>query len=222
MSLKTKRTLVGEALLRPLGFESLTDILFPEDRLLVVPDAEIASEPEILAEIVAELLQAGMQASDVSILLTEADEKKGDAARTTSYAKLLPDGVSIPIHQPSRRDRLALLGVNANGQPIALCRELVDADMILTVGRFFSRATKDYFGLHTALFPRFADQETQFRFATAAASATARRKLREEVEEVARQLGILFTVQLLSRQGKTVRVLAGLPQIVAKQLASKE
>lgn len=202
------------SLAEPLGFSSFADILFPDDRILLVPDAEIAVEPRISAKIVKFLLKYEMKAENVSVLLMESEEK------ALTESSQLPTGVPLVIHHPERRDRLALLGVDVDDQPIALNRELVDADMVITIGRFHpkkqSTRQRNYFGVHSAVFPRFADGETIRRFSEA--KGTERRKLRNEVEEVARQLGIVFTVQLLRQRGEPDRFVVGRPDLVLVEL----
>lgn len=198
---------IRKALEYPLGLPSLAEILFAGDRILLVPDAAITAEPDLLAEIIDFLTRSDVQIGSIAILLTENEEKT-----TKNLRDKLGNQINIIVHQPSRRDRLALLGVDLNDQPIALCRDLVDADMIITVGRYSNRVSKDNFGLHSTVFPRFSDQETQLRFASM--KGIQRRKLKNEVEEVAKLLGILFTVQFIAQQEKTNHVVAGIPGFV--------
>lgn len=198
---------IHKALNSPLGFPSLAEILFVGDRILLVPDAAVVDEPDWLMKIVETLIQAGSSAEDISILCSENEE----AAAETLRGKLGCE-VDILIHRPARPEGLALLGVNENDQPIALCRALVDADMVITIGRHSERSKKDYFGIHTTIFPRLSDQETQRRFAST--KGTQRRKLKKEVDEAAKLLGVLFTVQFIEQREKESLVVAGLPDLV--------
>jgi nickel-dependent lactate racemase len=201
-----------EILTEPLGFPNISQTMFSGDRVLLVPDAEYAGEPESVAEIVAILLQNALQCEDVTILLTDAEET---AAK--NLLKQLPDGVRILFHKPERSERLALLGVNGANEPIVLCRELIDADLVISIGRFYRKKPKNYFGVHSAIFPRFSDLQTQIRFAKSPKSSHRQRIA--EVEEVARQLGIVFTIQFLKERGKPTKIAAGLPELVAETLS---
>lgn len=208
--MKNMNESLRKALDRPLGFPSLEQTFFSGDRILFVPDAEFASDFETLLEIVDAFLDHGIRAEDLSILLTEPEEK---TALRELRPRLRPE-IGLFFHRPSQRERLALLGVNADDEPIALCRELVDADMVVSIGRYNPKSSGDHFGLHTAIFPRFSDQETQARFSQA--KGTARRKRNEEVREVAKQLGVVFTIQFHQRRGSSVQVAAGRPEAVEK------
>jgi nickel-dependent lactate racemase len=197
----------------PLGFPILSQTVFPGDRIFLVPDAEYAGESEILAEITDILIQNGLNAENITILVTDAEEKSS----VTELKKRLPTGVQIRIHRPGQREQLALLGVNASDKPIFLFRELIDADMVISIGRFYTtKKPKDYFGVHSAIFPRFSESVTQHRFAES--KGTQRRKLDEEVQEAARLLGVFFTIQFHKERGKTIRAAAGLPELVTETL----
>lgn len=195
-----------KALDRPLGFSALEQTFFPGDRILFVPDAEFASDFETLSEIVDVFLEHGIRAEDLSVLLTETEER---SATRELRPRLRPE-IGLLFHRPSQRDRLALLGVDAADEPITLCRDLIDADMVVSIGRYATKRTGDYFGPHTAIFPRFADGETQIRFSQT--KGPARRKLKEEVREVAKQLGIVFTIQFFTPRGFPTQVAAGSPE----------
>ncbi|MDR0706167.1 MAG: lactate racemase domain-containing protein, partial [Planctomycetaceae bacterium] len=152
---------ISEILAKPLGFPSLSQMVFPGDRVFLVPDAEYAEEPKILTEIVHVLLENGFNAHDIQILLTDSEE----LTVSKSLKNRLPSDIQILFHRPGRRDQHALLGINKSNEPISLCRDLIDADLVISIGRFYAKhdakQPKDHFGLHSAIFPRFSDSATQ-------------------------------------------------------------
>jgi hypothetical protein len=190
----------------------LSQLVFPGDRVLLVPDADYAEKPEILAEIVAVLLENGFNAQDVQILLTDSEEIR--VARLLQNH--LPSEVRLLFHRPSQPNHHALLGVNENNEPITLCRDLIDADLVISVCRFYSKQPQHHFGIHSAIFPRFSNTETQHRFAETKNKKL--RRLQAEVEEVARLLGVIFTIQFRHERGKQTKIAAGLPELVVKTL----
>lgn len=204
---------IHEALSAPLGFPALSQTVFPGDRLLLVPDAECSARPADLSEIVATLLANSLAAEDISILLTE-DADVESLRQTLKYD--LNESIRIIIHEPQNRNRLAMLGVDAEDRPIILLRELIDADMIMTIERHHVRNPKNHFGLHSALYPRFSDTETRQRFKDA--KGASRKKLPTEVAEVAHQLGVVFTIRFLWEKDVLLRVAAGLPDLVISAL----
>ena len=210
------KELLHSSLAFPLGFPELSATFFPGDRVVLVPDHEMAFEPDIFDEISKILVEYGLSPKDISVILTEEEEKQ---RRSESILSSFPE-VRILFHKSESRDDLALLGVDINDEPIALNRELVDADAVISIGRYHSKKKshkpKNYFGPHSSIFPRFSDRKTLLRFD--AAKGTLRRKLELEVEEVARQLGVLFTIQLLRRPGKPDIVVSGNPELVVEVL----
>ncbi len=208
------RTALRSALDYPLGFAGLNEVVFPGDRLVLATDAQTAREPDILQEIVYALLEAGLATPDIALLF--AEEEKNQAF--LSLSNFLPEGMRLLFHRPESRDDLALLGVDSNDEPIALNRAIVDADVVITLGQYDPKLLqRSNLGIHAPLFPRFSDKATQQRFSEA--KGIARRQLRAEVNEVARRLGVLFTIQVLFSGGRAYECFAGLPELVLQKLA---
>ncbi|MDR2114952.1 MAG: lactate racemase domain-containing protein [Planctomycetaceae bacterium] len=206
---------LSQILNEPLGFPPLSQMVFPGDRVFLVPDAEYAEKTETLSEIVTILLKNGFNAKDIQILLTDSEE----LTASKLLQNCLPSDVRILFHRPARRDLHALLGVNEADEPISLCRDLIDADLIISIGRFYTKQPQNYFGLHSAIFPRFSDSATQHRFAET--DKRKHRQLQAEVDEAAKLLGIIFTIQFLHEHGKPIKIAAGLPDLVVEKLTSK-
>jgi nickel-dependent lactate racemase len=219
-----------QGLLNPLGFSSLKDVLFPEDKILLVPDDSAIARPEILKELITVFLENGIEAQDISVLLTSVDNQ----TRGKSIAFTLPDRIEIKVFNPSMNGSLALLGIDESGLPVALCRHLVDADMVITVGELKQKSSGSYFGIHSAVFPRFANTESQQRFASV--KGAERKKLQKETDNAANLLGIVFTIQFSvegksstgknagrktkENSGEKLYFIAGLPQLVASAVGS--
>ncbi|MDR0522434.1 MAG: hypothetical protein LBH00_11365 [Planctomycetaceae bacterium] len=190
---------------KPLGLPELGQLFFSDDRILLVPDAFYAAEHDVLLDITGIFLEHGAEPPQITLLFTDAD------TGADSLRQRLPAGAGIHIHQPGKESELARLGVNDKDEPVMLNRTLIDADLILTIGKFAAVPGKNDFGIHSAVFPRFSGLETVQRFQ---ASRVAKRKLKEEADQAASMLGIIFTVQFLHRKDKTTRIAAGLPHLV--------
>jgi nickel-dependent lactate racemase len=213
-------TSLRQGLSDPLGFSSLKDVLFPEDKIVLVPDDSCVTRPEILKELTAVFLENGILPPDISILLTGIDNQ----IPKKNITDVLPDGIAVRVFNPSTNGSLALLGVDESGQPIAVCRHLVDADMVITAGELKLKSDGSYFGIHSAVFPRFASTEIQRRFVSA--RGIKRKKLQKEIENAANLLGIVFTVQFTveckrstgkkkEQSEEELRFITGLPQLVS-------
>lgn len=189
--------IIRQALTEPLGLPKLDQLFFEGDKIAVVPDEQHALQGGVLREVVSAFLDAGAKPEQITVLLTENEERSADA----KLKRELPDGVKWSFHHGGRREHLARLGVNDEDKPIMLCRELVDADLVLTVGRYHKRSPKDYYGVHHSVFPRFSDSETQQRFLR----PSQKRKLETEVQQVGDYLGVIFTLQILYERGTIKR-----------------
>ncbi len=166
---------------------------FPGDRVAIVPDKKVAKNETLLAELVAAVLERGIGADDLVLVLTEQEYKEQEAAIRAALAEPVAKTFRIVFHQPGSRREIAHLGVNRRGEPIGLCRELVDADFVLPICE-----KPGEYGIHTGLFPRFADRETQMRFARAESekmSPAMRKRLTGDVEEAAQLLGVVLTIR---------------------------
>ncbi len=197
-SLRTMFETVSDALAFPKDYPSLFDSVFPGDRIVIVPDIFAASRPELLAETASLVLKAGIEPDHVLVLLTEADERDhGPTLR--SLLEQADPGLRIHVHKPGLRQELAMLGTNARNEPIAVNREIVDADVVIAV-------QKDGTG-ESAVFPRFSDSETIQRFHEAAnreksAAKALRKTLRLEATEVSGLLGIAVTLKCVTKGRK--------------------
>lgn len=193
--------------LEPLSF---SDYIFPGDRVAIVPDKTLAQKESVLAEMILRVLQLGVSLEDISLILTEKEHKeKADAIRRTLHEKRpeksleqISEQLCLIAHQPGNRKEIGHLGASVRGEPIGLCRAIVDADFVLPLGCVPANSRSGYYGLLSGIFPRFSDQETQMRFAEAESGRMTlpqKKKLTAEVEEAAILLGILFTIQRVGK-----------------------
>jgi hypothetical protein len=203
-----------QSVTKPLGLPTLDQLIFEGDKIVFIPDEQHIGDIALLLELVNVFIKNGAKAEQLTILLTDADEKIVSAVLLPK----LPDGVKLFFHQPGRRDMLARLGVNDADKPIMLCRELIDADLILTMSRYHRKSPKNYFGIHSVVFPRFSDYETQQRFVR----QSQRKKMADEVNTVAKNLGVIFTVQILYDKNVPIQIFAGLPQLVEESLETSQ
>ncbi len=187
---------------QPVGAPPLSECVFPGDRVVIVPDKRIAREEELLAELASQIFRLCTEPEEIAIVLTEEEDKKKGTALRNALRERLPgtDGepVRIAVHSPAERKTLRFLAANDKGEPVGLCRTILDADLVIPVGEIPSKPYVGYYGVYTALFPRFCDEETQIRFLRAEQGnpdAKLKKRLLGEVEEMAAFLGILLTIQ---------------------------
>ena len=193
---------------------------FPGDRIAIAPDRKIAKQPKILADFIAAVLEREITESDIVLLLTEQEFKEKEAAIRDAVSQKLSNSLGpslrIVCHQPGNRREISFLGANRRGEPIGICRELADADFVIPI----CEKSGEY-GIHTGLFPRFGDRETQMRFAEAESSgkmsSQLRKRLTDDVEEAANLLGVIFTVQIV-KNSATENMKAGINATIVPEI----
>jgi len=211
---------VADALSRPLDYPSLASSTVPGDRVVVALDNELPQAPQLTEAVIQGVMRAGVAPDGICLLQSHAGGNPD-----VDPCRLLPPAVrermEIRVHDPADAAQMAFLATDGQGHPILLNRALHEADVVLPVGCLRSRAAAGYFGIHSSVFPAFSDDRTQQRFRALGAldpSSKAKRKLVEEVDEVARLLGVHFTVQVVPGLGEEVlHVVAGQSDAVARQ-----
>jgi nickel-dependent lactate racemase len=212
---------VTDALRNPLDYPPLARSTTPGDRVVLALDRCVPRATEVAAAVIRALVAAGVDPDGISVLRSRADVE----ADTGDPSRLLPppvaDRITLLKHDPADRSALAYLAATKAGEPILLNRAIHEADLVLPIGCLRSEAAAGYFGIHSAIFPTFADQKAAQRFCwpgLLAADGSCDRRLRDEVDEVAWLLGINFTIQLIPAGGFSVlHVLAGQSEAVRRR-----
>ena len=195
---------VWNALESPTEFPPFRECLFSGDKLAIPVAPGVPHLESILHAVLKYFFSTPElhQPDLVTILRTEEDEK---AAPITLDA-ILPNEtvrsrIRLQTHKPKQREEMALLGaVAATNETLAISRTLFDAEFVLPIGFFQSKATKGYAGIHTAVYPTFSDAETHKRYADFGPALHASdhdlmHELMHEITEATRQLGIFGTLQ---------------------------
>jgi nickel-dependent lactate racemase len=199
---------VERALAEPLEFPPLAQAALPGDKVVLALGEAVPQAATIIARTVAVLLEAGVSASDVTILRTIEDAAIDPLAELDPVTRGL---VVALTHDPANRGSLSYLAASTAGEPIYINRAIHDADLVITIGSLRVEATPGYFGVPAAVFPTFSDEASQNRFRSLRADEPReRRRLRQAVDEVTWLLGLHFTIQVVPGAGDTaLHVLAG-------------
>ena len=221
LPLDSPADVLAEALQRPLDYPPLAASATPGDRVVLAMDPGTPQGDELAAVVIRALLDAGVDPDGISVLRTQADVDAG----ADDPRRLLPEAIAARIvlvaHDPADRRQLALLSSTKEGHPILLNRVLHEADLVVPIGCLRGASAGGYYGIHTAVFPTFSDLKAAERFRcvkSLEANGTDRRRLVEEVEEVAWLLGVNFTVQLVPAAGDAVmHVVAGQSEAVGRR-----
>jgi nickel-dependent lactate racemase len=208
------------ALAEPLDYPPLSAIVTPGDRVVLALDHEAVGWPEIVSSVVGCLVDNRVDPEAITILRPVGSA--GDDPCRSLPNELRVQVVSL-CHALDQRENLAYLATTEEGHAVFLNRAIVDADLLLPIGRFRGQPTAGYYGIHTLLYPTFSDEATLRRFRSAATRelATRRRRLStREVDEVGWLLGAMMTIQALSAGGdRVLELLAGKVEAVRRRAA---
>jgi len=212
---------VADVLNDPLDYPPLARGTTPADHVVLTLDRSLPRAAEVAAAVIRALVETGVHPDGISVLRTRSDVDAGRGDPSRLLPQQVAERLTLLVHDPTDRRRLAYLAATKTGDPILLNRAIQEADLVLPIGCLHGEATAGYYGVHTAVFPTFSDRRTAERFCRPGlleADGSSRRRLASEVEEVAWLLGINFTIQLIPAAGDGVlHVLAGQSEAVRRR-----
>jgi nickel-dependent lactate racemase len=204
---------VRTALAEPIDYPKLAQSVTPADRVVLALDHGVPQVAQVTAAIVGALVETGLDPDGITVLQAPADLDVGGGNPCRLIAAPLRQRITHLIHDPEDRRQLAYLAASEAGEAIFVHRALHDADVVLPVGCLRAEEIAGYFGIHSPVFPAFADAKTMQRFrAFGSHNGQGRRRheLAAEVDHVAWLLGVNLTIQLVPAAGDAVlHVLSG-------------
>ncbi|MCL2116913.1 MAG: lactate racemase domain-containing protein [Planctomycetaceae bacterium] len=219
------KQLIAEAFKHPVNFPHISQVVYPGDQVVIAADAFVVRRPELLAAIVTEVISAGLDAKDVSVLMLEQERKMYEQPFRDALPEEHRASIHVVVHNPLDPQCLAMLAVAKDDSPVLLNRALVDADVVIPVEHHEAAPGLGYFGMHSVIYPRFADVETQKRYLFSESKKNREKLLAElvaEVGEMAGFLGVIMTVQILADlQNEVQQVIVGDAKGMTAYLAKK-
>jgi nickel-dependent lactate racemase len=206
------RAAIRAALAAPLGYPPLRQIVVPGDRVVLALGEGLMQPAPLVSGAVLELLDAGIEPESITVLRNANDARLSRQRPTEDLPVEWRDRIVVEVHDAADRDRLCLLNVSSNDEPIYLNRSLVDADVVIPIGVARARRSLGDLGVHGTLFPGFADAVAQQRFLAprSSLSESSRERRVREATEVDWFLGTRMVVQVIPGPGESImQILAG-------------
>jgi nickel-dependent lactate racemase len=204
---------VRSVLKTPLDFPSLVEVCVPGDRVVVALDRHTPCASELIAEIWTMLESRGVDASAVRVLQPAALDSVALVDPRQGLPEPVRHEVQWTVHDPTDPKRQAYLAATARGERIYLARELVEADVVLSVGMIAYDPVLGYRGTNSVFYPGLSNTEAVIRSRGEGHSELGpddERPLRQIIDEIAWLLGTQFTIQVLPSTGAgAANVLAG-------------
>ncbi len=195
---------VRKALTTPLDFPSLVQVCVPGDHVVVALDRHTPCAAEMIAAVWAMLEQRGIDAAAVQILQPAALDSVALVDPRQELPEAIRRQVQWTVHDPTDPKRHAYLAATARGERIYLARELVDADVVMSVGMIAYDPVLGYRGTNSVFYPGLSNTEAIVRSRGEGHSELGpddERPLRQIIDEVAWLLGTQFSVQVFPAAG---------------------
>ena len=196
---------VDELLDDPLGFPRLERAIVPGDHVAVVVGPDACGMPlrAMVQPVVERLIGARVEPRDIVLLGSQPSPGALDPAELDHWAAQLDPPPSVRLHDATDRNTTGYLASTTDGQRIYLDRTVVDADMVVLVGRTDFDPIAGYAGAHSTLWPGLSDTDSIRRHlkgldVSSPAWAEPDSQSRRHVEEIGWLLGTQFAVHAVT------------------------
>jgi len=200
---------VAHSIENPIAFPALRHAIVPGDHVAIVFDSGIPQPADVLGPVLECLAEAGVQRHDTLIV----ESARHDNLRNALAPDDIPPGVRLVQHDPHDRNQLSYLATTKAGTRVYLNRAIVDAELVVLVGRVDYHPILGFCGTASGVFPGLADAAAQQQFRgqiSKPISAKTQAAARSESDEVAWLLGVQFAIQIvIGPRNEIVKVLAG-------------
>jgi nickel-dependent lactate racemase len=199
----------------PLDFPPLEQAVIPDDRITLVLDRDVPGAAMIIAEVWQRLRGRGVKADAVTILQPADQSLDAPSDPRSELPADVREAVSWQVHvsSPEEEGGLHYLATTAAGERIYLNAAILDADVIISIGRMGFDPLLGYRGTNSAFYPGLSTAEAVKRAHGQGHSELGsddERPLRQLVDEVGWLLGTQFTIQVIPAvDGGVAEVLAG-------------
>lgn len=204
---------VAAAVSQPLDFPPLSQVFVSGDRVVIALDRHTPRAAGLIAGIWKVMAQRGVETGSVTILQPAALDGIPLADPRVELPEPIRDQVQWTVHDPTDAVQQAYLASTANGERIYLARELVEADVTVSVGQMAYDPVIGYRGTNSVFYPGLSSADAIGRAHGLGHSELGpddARPLRQVMDEIAWLLGNQFTIQVIAAGGDDVAtVLAG-------------
>jgi nickel-dependent lactate racemase len=216
---------VRNALMSPMGCPSLTDLVSPNSRVLLLADDMTRPTPRklLIPPILDELNEAGVPDSQITTLIALGTHRAMSPEEILkAFGEEVVGRVEVINHNFRDVSRLVQVGHTKTGSPIIINRAVAEADFVLGIGSIVPHSEAGWSGGAKILQPGVCGEETIGWMHMLAArqpdilalAGLEDNPVRLEIEEVALQAGLRFIVNVVfDSGGKVASIVAGDPVI---------
>jgi nickel-dependent lactate racemase len=210
-----------QALNEPLDFPPLSRAIVPGDHVVLALDRHTPQAAVLIAGVWEILAAQGIKPEDV--LIIQPTSLSGP--QVTDPRGLLPDdvkkAVAWRVHDATDSKQHAYLATTASEERIYLARDIIEADLVISIGQIAYDQVMGFRGTNSVFYPGLSSATAIKKargFGHQELTPDDERPLRQLVEEIGWLLGVQFSIQVLPARGDGVSVvLAGFEQSVRQR-----
>lgn len=194
------------ALDQPLDFPPLEQAVIPDDKIVLALDRGVPDAPLIISAVWERLTERGVAADRVTILQPADGTQDEPADPRSSLPAKIRGEMHWEIHQatPESEGGYHYLATTAAGERVYLSGTLLDADVVVPIGRIGFDPLLGFRGTNSVLYPGLSTAEAVKRAqgqGHTELGSNDDRPLRQMVDEVGWLVGTTFTVQVVPAAG---------------------
>ena len=150
------------ALEHPIDYPPLATAFVRGDRIVLAVEPGVPQVEAVLGEVVAYLLDHGVEDGQLTILLHSANAWLVEPL-ANQFAERFESSVEVCLHHEQDQEGMGYLAADQHAEPIYIDRRLLEADLVLPISCARDPQSWAYAGLY-GIVPWFTDQKTQQRW----------------------------------------------------------
>ncbi len=206
---------IKRALKNPIGSKSLKEIVKKNSTVVIMVDDRTRKTPQklILPFVLDELNEAGVKNSQIKLIIATGTHRDMTPDEILErFGQEIVDRVEIENHDCN--NNLVDKGVTRRGTRILVNKNVLDADIRITIGASLPHHPTGWSGGAKMLLPGVAGKETvnamHLLGATEAQLGKVMTPMREEMEDFAMEVGVHFIVNvILNEKNELVKAVSG-------------
>ncbi|MGB9727747.1 MAG: nickel-dependent lactate racemase [Nitrososphaeria archaeon] len=202
---------IERALANPIGCERLSKICDSSSKAIILVDDWTRPTPayKVIKFVLKEIKEAGVRDENISFIVARGTHRK--PTKIELQYKLGKDTFkkySVSVHDCDRN--LAYLGKTSRGTPIWVNRNLLEADVKISIGTVIPHPLAGYGGGAKIILPGVSGRETiNYNHSLVddprvKVGAVDGNPIREDMEEVAGKVGLNFSINLILDERKNI------------------
>ncbi|MEM3713435.1 MAG: nickel-dependent lactate racemase [Nitrososphaeria archaeon] len=195
----------------PMGCGRLKELCDSGTKTIILVDDWTRPTPayKIIKYVIKELKDAGVKDENVSFIIARGTHRKPTKSEIVEkLGRSIVEKYHVDVHDCD--NNLTFLGKTSKGTPIWVNRGLLDADMVISIGTVIPHPLAGYGGGAKIIVPGVAGRETiNYNHGlvgnpNATVGITDSNPIREDMEEIARKVGLDFSINLILDERKNV------------------